>query len=218
MKKVLVLVEGQTEEMFIKYTLSKYLNPKGIFMIPTLATTKGVKTGKVFKGGIVSYGKVKFDLQQLLKDTSAVLVSTMIDFYGLPTDFPGYNTLPAGTCFQRVGYIEKAFKQDINEARFLPYFSLHEFEALLFSRPDRIVEAFPDQKSALFTLNKILQTFKSPEEINQKEPPSKRLQQIFPDYEKLWHGYFIADEIGIDEMRQVCRHFDGWLNFLETQP
>ena len=49
---------------------------------------KTVKRGPNFKGGITSFGQVERDLRRLLGDTSAALVTTMFDLYGLPDDFP----------------------------------------------------------------------------------------------------------------------------------
>ncbi len=57
MKKVLILVEGQTEETFVKQVLSPYLNRFDIFIIPTIIVTKRVKIGADFKGGVPEYPK-----------------------------------------------------------------------------------------------------------------------------------------------------------------
>lgn len=68
MKKILILAEGQTEETFVKNILAPHLWSKEIFCIPKLATTKRVKSGADFKGGIVSYEKLKRDIRHLLQD------------------------------------------------------------------------------------------------------------------------------------------------------
>ena len=66
MRKVLVLVEGSTEEKFVKEVLAPHLNNYGKHPIPTIANTKIVKSGPNFKGGVVSYKQVKRDLIHLL--------------------------------------------------------------------------------------------------------------------------------------------------------
>ncbi|MEI6046571.1 MAG: hypothetical protein WCS37_19645 [Chloroflexota bacterium] len=53
-----LLVEGQTEETFVRDVLAPYLSEKGVYPSAMRATTKPVKDGPNFKGGIVSYGKV----------------------------------------------------------------------------------------------------------------------------------------------------------------
>lgn len=89
MKKVLILVEGQSEETFVKRVLSPHLLNLEVLIVPTIISTKRVKSGPSFKGGIPSYAKVRKELKRLLGDSSAALVTTMVDFYGLPGSFPG---------------------------------------------------------------------------------------------------------------------------------
>jgi hypothetical protein len=216
MSKVLVLVEGQAEETFVRDVLYSHLSALGIYPIAKLATTKRVKSGPDFKGGITSYGKFKNDIKRLLGDTSAALVTTMIDFYGLPTSFPGRGTMPSGSCYDRVAYVEQEICKDIEHPRFLPYLALHEFEALLFVDPAKIDEAFPEANKGN-ELAAIKRNFKSPEEIDDDPhtAPSKRLEALFPGYEKPLHGPLVVLEIGIDQVRGECSHFNDWLAKLE---
>jgi hypothetical protein len=48
MRKVLILVEGQTEERFVKDVLQPYLWDIGVHPEPKIATTKRVKLGGHF--------------------------------------------------------------------------------------------------------------------------------------------------------------------------
>jgi len=89
MKRVLILAEGQTEERFVKDILQPHLLVLGIAIQPKIATTKRVKSGPDFKGGITDFKKVEDDLRRLLGDTGATMVTTLLDFYGFPKDFPG---------------------------------------------------------------------------------------------------------------------------------
>jgi hypothetical protein len=220
MVKVHVLVEGQTEEEFVRQILDEYLSPKGIYLNPVIAKTKRAISGNsAFRGGMVSYGKIAFDLKQLLRDSSASLVTTMIDFYRLPADFPGFTDEEAktGSPHQCVRYLEDRFRSDINHPRFLPYLSIHEFEALLFSEPEMIVrEIRGDNQKAQESLRKVLQRYNSPEEINRETPPSKHILEHLSEYDKTVHGYLIAIEIGVDRMRHMCPHFHEWLARLEA--
>ena len=52
MQKMLVLVEGQTEEKFVKEVLTPHLHNYGKYLIPTIVNTKKVKSGSNFKGGL----------------------------------------------------------------------------------------------------------------------------------------------------------------------
>lgn len=129
MKRVLVLVEGQTEERFVKDVLCPHLWPRGIDTIPKVVTTKRVKRGPDFKGGITDYQKAENDLRRLLNDTGVASVTTLIDYYGLPTDFPGVNSRPHGTPYDRARHVEEEWAGAINHARFHPYLMVHEFTA-----------------------------------------------------------------------------------------
>ena len=216
MSKILILVEGQAEETFVREVLAPYLSKDGVYPIAKLATTKRVKSGPDFKGGIVSYGKFKNDIVRLLGDTSAAIVTTMIDFYGLPADFPGRRTLPTGSCYDQVAYLEREIGNDIGHPRLLPYLALHEFEAMLFVAPEKIAQAFPGTNKG-GELTAIREQFHSPEEIDDDPhaAPSKRLEAIFPGYEKPLHGPLVVLEIGIEQIRRECSHFNDWLARLE---
>lgn len=215
--KVLVLVEGHTEEGFIKRVLRPYLSTKQIFLIPTIIKTKREVRGPDHKGGLSSYSQVKRDLQPLLNDTSAHIVTTMIDYYALPSDFPGYNERPNGTCYQRVEFMENQFSNDINHTNFLPYLQLHEFEALVFACADKLPVAFVNKNREIQQIAAINNEFDSPEEINENpnSAPSKRLKNIFSEYQKTFHSQLILSQSNVDIIRRKCSHFDSWLSKIE---
>lgn len=64
----------------------------------------------------------------------------------------------------------------------------------------------------------IIKQFSSPEEIDNdpKTAPSKRLRDIYPEYRKRVDGPTIASKIGLQLIRQECRHFNEWLTKLES--
>jgi hypothetical protein len=196
---------------------------RNIFVTPIIMATKRTKGGAKFKGGVTTYRNVKKEIWLLLRDTSVVAViscpsgATMIDYYGLPDDFPGKDSLQGQTCFQRVAYLEKAFQNDINQRKFIPYLALHEFEALLFAAPATIAAAFPGTtiENALLA---IINNYHSPEEINDgpKSHPAARLLTLLPSYHKALHAPLIARRIGLDRIRGACSHFDQWLTKLES--
>ncbi len=216
MSSVLVYVEGQTEETFVWEVLYPRFSRCGLYLKPVLARTKRTKSGQTFKGGIVSYRRVRRDVLRLLGDTSAALVTTMIDYYGLPDEFPGKKALLPGTPDQRVEQLEEAFAADIGNARFLPFLVLHEFEALILSRPQEIGRALPQYRKRIPDLVRDIQG-QAPEEIDEGPDthPAARILRYFPGYRKALDGPKIARYIGLDTMRSKCPHFDGWLRRLE---
>jgi len=218
MKKVLVYVEGQTEETFVRDVLAPHLAQRcQLHLIPTLARTKRTKAGQTFKGGITSYAQVKRDIHRLLGDSSAALVTTMIDYYGLPNDFPGRNTLPSGTPYRRVAYLENAFARDIGQGSFLPFLVLHEFEAFVLTQPQSLGQALPQHQANVQGLIRDIGG-RSPEEVNEgnNTHPAARIRRYFPAYQKALHGPLITKRIGLDVIRRQCPHFGNWLNKLET--
>jgi len=149
---------------------------------------------------VTSFAKMRADLVRLLPDTGA-LVTTMIDYYGLPMDTPGMANRPAARPMDRVRHVEESIGKDLGCPRhFLPFLALHEFEALLFTDPAITAEAIP-----------------APEDINEHldTAPSKRLQQVFPTYKKTLHGPTAAKRIGLSAIRSCCPHFDSWVTRLE---
>ena len=51
MTRVLLLVEGQTEEAFVNRVLRPYLDPSGVYVArPSLLRTKELPEGKPYKG------------------------------------------------------------------------------------------------------------------------------------------------------------------------
>lgn len=219
MKFVHVLVEGQTEETFLRNVLNPYLLNYDVFLIAKIITTKYVKIGKNFKGGISNYSKIRDDLHRLLRDNSVVAVTTMIDYYGLPSDFPGKDTIQGNNCFDRVSYLEKQFGKDIADEKFIPFLVLHEFEAYLFTSPKYLVNAFPElgnkEKREFVQIEK---SFNSPEEIDNGEMthPSACIERLIPAYKKVIDGSIITKQIGLTAIKERCPHFNKWISSLEA--
>lgn len=215
MKRALVLVEGQTEERFVKDVLQEHFWPMNLHLAPTVLTTKRVKSGKDFKGGVSNFGKFAGDLRRLLHGAGDALVTTFLDYDGLPTDFPGMSSLPPGRGFNRVQHIEKALSAHFGgNPKFLPYLSLHEFEALLFSSPDALPRTMTEMdKQQQF--HSIRLDYPTPEHINEKNWPSHRIFALFRSYRKRLHGPIAANRIGLDRIRSECPHFNEWIGKLE---
>ncbi len=218
-KRVLILVEGQTEERFVKDVLGPHFYDLQLFFYPTILVTKRVKDGSNFKGGVTNFAKFENDAQRLLNSAGDALVTTLLDYYRLPLDFPGMDSRPVhGTALQRVSHIETAITQHFDSLpNFLPFLALHEFEAWLFSSSTELPRAMIEPlKQPEFEA--IRNSVATPEEINERPEyaPSKRIVALFPAYKKTLHGPTTAARIGLDTIRAECPHFDDWMNKLET--
>jgi len=222
MKRLHITAEGQTEESFVNDTLKPHLASYGVYADVRRVLT-GKKHGKLYRGGMTNYAKAKNDIVRWLKEERGngdVAFSTMFDLYALPEDFPGFaEAKRLNNPYQKVAAIEEAFARDIDDYRFIPYIQLHEFEALLFVNPQLFEIEYFDTPEAIDELQKIAEKFANPELIDQgpETAPSKRIIKVPPDYEnnKPAVGSMIAHEIGIDELRKACAHFNEWLAKLE---
>jgi len=213
MSRVLVFVEGQTEETFVRDLLVPYFSRLGIYLTPILA-----QTSPGHKGGIVSYGKVKHQLTRLCRQDQGAYVTTMMDYYGLPNDFPGLDG-HVPDAHEQVVRLELALLQDIDAPNFIPNLMLHEFEALLFSAPEKFAEWLDDQ-ALLAPMAAIRGAFATPEHINNspQTAPSKRILALVPHYKKTVDGPLIAEDIGLDAIRAQCPHFNNWIERLLALP
>jgi len=218
-KRVLILVEGQTEERFTKDVLAPTFWEKGLSIQPTILVTKRVKSGANFKGGVTNFPKFRNDAERLLNSAGDALVTTMLDYYGLPNDFPGMKTRPPnGSPMQRVLHVEGALARHFGApTNFLPFLALHEFEAWLFSSPAEIPRTL-NEPAKQPLIEAVRAGVTTPEEIDERpqSAPSKRIATIFPAYKKALHGPIVAARIGLQRIREECPHFNGWIEKLEA--
>lgn len=217
MTRIYILVEGQTEETFVNNILRPSFLSKNIQLTPIINKTKRTHSGHAFRGGVTPYPRVKKELLNLLADRGA-FVTTMIDYYALPDSFPGKAELEEQNFRQaeeKVEFLERKLADDINNTRFVAYYSLHEFESLLFAAPEAIASTL--SKDLEPRLNSIRQSFSSPEHINDQPStcPSARLSNLYPGYQKPLHGSLISKKCGLDTIRNECLHFHQWLVKLE---
>ena len=216
-----ITAEGFSEERFVNDLLRPHLLNYGVYVEVRKVLSSGKKN---LRGGMTSYPKLKMDVRQWIKESPDVYHTTLIDFYGLPDDFPGYKNAKLNTNPNKnIELVEEAFAndiaKDINFHRFIPYIQLHEYETLLFSDPEKMESVlrldYPNLKNGCF--QKILEDVNNPEEINDGSDtaPSKRIAAHCPGYNKIIDGINIIDKIGLPKIRKECPHFDSWLTKLE---
>ncbi|MCP4695542.1 MAG: DUF4276 family protein [Gammaproteobacteria bacterium] len=216
--RVLIFAEGQTEEKFIREIVASALIARNVFIT---ATTPGRKRSQ---GGVRPWAGIRKELLRYLKEDTARYVTTMFDYYGMPTDWPGRDVAGHQAHSQKAVTVENAMLEDISGAmgnafdqqRFIPYVQMHEFEALLFSAPDILGKA-ASERNITHDLQAIADSFRTPEEIDDTphSAPSKRILRLSRQYQKVLHGSIAAQRIGLPLMRQKCPHFGEWQMRLE---
>lgn len=212
------VVEGQTEETFVRDILAPQLAEQSV-LVDAHKITTGRRKGTPFRGGFVAYDHLRRDLRLWMKQESSseVRFTTMIDLYGLPSEFPGLDKCRTQSDpFEKVQILESELASDLGDYRLIPYIQLHEFEALLFADPDAFSSAFPENDSKIAELRRIRNKSTSPEHIDggADSAPSKRICKLLPGYAKTSHGLMIAKTVGLMKMRSECRHFDAWITRL----
>lgn len=221
MPRLHVLAEGQTEETYTKSVLVPHLAHHRVWVDVRCVQT-GRKGTRRFRGGITSYDKVRNDLRRWIAedDNADSWFTTMLDLYRLPEDFPDFDEARRFTDpLARVRQLEEAFGTDIAYRRFVPHLQLHEFEALIFARPEALRHAFPDADRAIGGLVAMAAEAQSPEHIDDGEDtaPSERIIAAIAEYEgrKASAGPSTVGHIGLDRLREACPHFGEWLSRLE---
>jgi len=225
MSDLAIIVEGQTEQAFVRDVLGPHLRGFGVQAWARLP-------GRVYRrGGVPAWEVVRGDVLRTLRERRGRYCTTMFDFYAMPLDWPGRRDASGRVASARGEFVEAALLRDIaeragddfNAALFIPYVQVHEFEAVVFSN----VEVLSATLSPFCrtSLDKLAAAFDSmvaeagePEAIDDRpeHAPSKRILNEVPAYRKALHGPIIANRIGIPVIRGACRHFNAWLQRLES--
>ncbi len=222
MIRIKLIVEGATEREFVSKLLTPYFSDKNIFF-ETITIDGNVEFQRVFR-----------NIRDAMKKDQKVYVSTMFDFYGIHSKWPGrkdieslIKTGSAVTSLQIGEALNKRLEEEvkknlgdnnINTFRFIPYFQIYEFEALVFCDQNILAAEIGCNPNA--TAFKEID-FNNPEMINGRRDtsPSHRLGNVFELHNQVYYKYTgieITKEIGIETMRQKCPNFNAWLKELEN--
>ena len=226
MSRLVVHVEGPTEETFVREVLRPHLTAFGYEAV----WSRIVGNARLDRrsGGIKGWPSVRKDVIEHLRGNPGCRATTMVDYYALPQTgskaWPGRanaGTLPLAN---RADHVEQAIFTDFTAVAgypvarlFRPFVTMHEFEGLLFSdcHAFSLGIGMPELEEHF---QKIRADFATPEEINDSPmtAPSKRVEQVVPGYSKPIFGNLAILEVGLDKIRAECPHFRKWLEDLET--
>ncbi len=211
MKRLYIIVEGQTEQEFVNSMIAPYMQQHGVYSVTPVL----IRTSKTGRGGFVNYEHLKNDARKLLRSKKAdFVVSMFVDFFRIPEVPYKERWEKKTTHIEQVKEMEGCIAEDINDSRFIPYIQLHEFEALLFSS-NKGFDSYFSEDNAKET-QQIIDTFNNPEDINTSADgaPSKRLVAIKDDYDKVIEGNLIALEVGFNDIIAKCPRFRAWIEKL----
>jgi hypothetical protein len=209
-RRLFVVVEGETEELFVKRLLQPHL------------WTFDVHPEPINVAGGRSWGRWNHVLLTLLKSQPGdARFTTLFDLYALPRDFPGLEQAKAERdTSKRAAWLEERMKLALgNDLRLIPYLQCHEMEALLYVDLGVLSELLdaPDDREGLGRL-RVATAALAPEDINDdvRTAPSRRLLAHIPSYRKTLHGPLVLEAIGLERLAEKCPRFGGWLRRLEA--
>ena len=227
MIRLLLHVEGRTELLFINEVLAPHLHDWGY--VNVRARLMGGSRSNRRRGGVRPWESVRREIVHNLRADSELIVSTMVDYYGMPPNWPGRANVSESVvaASERAAEIEDSLLQDVcnemdanfNSNRFIPYVMMHEFEAMLFSDCDSFGHAI-GRSDLIGDFQGVRDDFTSPEEIDDSPltAPSKRIEALLPGFQKPTMGVQAAQNIGLEAIRRECPHFADWLQRLESLP
>jgi hypothetical protein len=219
MRQIHVLVEGATEERLILQVFQPELSRRGVWLTPVGLKTRRAAGQPHNRGGVSKWSRIEPEIRALLRNSAVDRVTTMLDFYGLPSDTPGSADIPAADAYAQVAHVEGAITQTIGDERFLPFLVLHETEAWVLAAARELSDMVEIPKLADL-LEPQVSSAGGPELVNNSPDtaPSKRILKAYPDYRKVVDGPDAIELLGLPALRSVCPHLDAWLQRLEVAP
>ena len=206
MIRLAIVVEGPTEEAFVKDVLVDSLLQRKVEPCPILI---GRARGRSRGGGGVDVTRLVSDMVRLHYSYDAV--TSLVDFYGF-----------RGKGSRTVEELEEHLVQELrtripNTGRTFPYVQKHEFEGLLFSDPGAFRAIMQTTEHNIVTHTAVRRQLVTPEDINDdpNRAPSMRIVKVLSGYRKSLHGPLVAKETGLDTIRAECPRFRTWLTRLE---
>lgn len=228
MTRILVHVEGQTEEEFVNSVLAPHLYSKGFTSVS--ARLIGRSRVRKNRGGTCPWEAVHTEIARHLSQDTAAFGTTLVDYYALPAEgpngWPGRTGCEALRVADKAAHIQAALLQDFEvrhghelARRFIPFVVMYEFEGLLFSEPSLMAQGMGQSEKAE-QFKQIRDNFETPEHINDspQTAPSKRILQLVPGYNKVLYGNIAALDVTLERIRQECPIFAAWLQRLEDIP
>src|SRR5262245_11108715 len=115
MSRLLIHVEGETEETFVNEVLRSHLTAFGFHQVS--ARIVGNARLRHRRGGIRGWDSVKKDIVRHLREDSSSFSTTMVDYYGLPQSgggaWPGRNEASSKAFAHKAKTLEIAILADI---------------------------------------------------------------------------------------------------------
>ena len=214
MKKLVFIVEGDSEAEFVKRIMTPFFASKGIHEIWPIIIGHGYDNIEHFKNTV----------KRVLSFEGEPVITTFIDYYRINSTkkIPDYDRIKDEPSEQKLAIMEQKLNEVVQSIKlyrfFVPYIQRHEFETLLFADPEKGFNLEDEQIKQ--DVIKLCKKFDSIEDINDtpQGAPSVRLKEIYAlhkrKYKKGADAVDIADLTSIEKMLEKCPHFRKWVETL----
>lgn len=215
--RIVLLVEGQTEEAFVSRVLQPHIGYSSAYLTPIVVHTSRAADGTAHRGG-GGWNHYHRQLQRLLGQPHWTIVTTLVDFYRYPADAPQCSC--TGQHFQPACVIarQEAIRASLpRDDRFVPFIALHEFETL-------VIAAGAAQSSVLGSVDVaaafrgLIEAENGNAELINDGPttaPSKRVASALDDYNKVRDGVAVIED-GFEPGLSFTPRFNDWVSTLKA--
>ena len=226
MPRLLVHVEGETEEVFVNEVLRGHLLASGYERVG--ARLLGNARQRDRRGGIRGWDTVRRDIIRHLTEDPGCIATTMIDYYALPQSggkaWPGRAYATSLPVPNKGPHVEAALLDDLanhmgpgfDRRRFLPFVVMHEFEGLLFSDCAAFARGVGQGTLAIRSKTSGTNSIRpKTSTIRRSQHHRNEWRRSIPGYVKPLLGNLAALEIGLETITTACPHFRTWRAELE---
>jgi hypothetical protein len=221
LRQIAIVVEGQTESAFVSEILAPYLQAFDVYVTPVIVKTSRLADGTTFKGGGMVWKHYENDIRRLLRATHLHRVSILVDFYAYPRNAPGVDCCDRRHQARKCTDLRiRAMADAIDDPRFVPHVVLHEFETWVIAAALGTSHVLGDQSVAKQLQAEARSVDGDVELLNDsfETAPSKRVQNCWPDYDKVTDGIEVIREGGLVAVMERCPGLSEWVDRLLSPP
>lgn len=214
--RIVLLVEGQTEEAFVNRVLQPYMGSIA-YLTPIVVHTSRAADGSAYRGG-GGWKHYHHQLENLLSQPHWAIVTTLIDYYGYPSDAPQCSCSGLHIQPECVEARERSIKESFTfDSRFVPFLALHEFETLVIAAGATSPDVLGNSATAQTFRTLVDENLGNAERINNgpTTAPSKRVAGAIDGYSKVRDGVAILEN-RLEPALAVTPRFHAWVSGLQS--
>lgn len=214
MRSVAIMVEGRTEERFVEEILQGFVGDD-VWLRPIVGHTKRVSGQKAKRGG-AAWKHYRSHLRSLCSQPQWSAVTTLIDLYGFPADIQLAEPLATSGGHAAAAQLSEVMTREVDDARFIPFVMVHEFEALVIAAGAHLPSVF-GQARAANEFQKLLSEHDGNAELIDSHPhssPAARVEGTIAEYSKVRDGIDIIEQAGLRSCLHACPQLAEWIEWL----